>query len=179
MQLIAIADDDCMVGNLDLTAPVLLSLGDMLDSTILKAAETYQAEVIMAVRGNHDSNAPFERPIVDMNGLVYEVDGVTFGGFAGSWRYKPRGHHLFDQQDVERALRDFPRVDVFVAHNSPRGIHERDHDVHQGFDAFMDYIDRAAPRYFLHGHQHVNKRTQLDQTEIIGVFGETLLNLSI
>jgi Icc-related predicted phosphoesterase len=179
MRLIAIADDDCKVGNLDHTAPVLLSLGDMLDATILRAAAQYQAEVLLAVRGNHDSNAPFDRPIVDLHGLVYEVDGVTFGGFAGSWRYKPGGHHLYDQREVERALRHFPEVDVFIAHNSPRGIHERDHDVHQGFDAFMDYIDRAAPRYFIHGHQHVNKRTQLNQTEIIAVLGEVVLDLSL
>lgn len=74
------------------------------------------------------------------------VEGLRFGGFAGCWRHKPRGHHLFDHDEVATALQDFSPVDVFVAHNSPFGIHQRDGDVHQGFHAFSDYIAREQPR---------------------------------
>ena len=76
-------------------------------------------------------------------------------------------------------LRDFPRVDVFVAHNSPARIHERDADVHQGFEAFLDYIDRMQPAYFIHGHQHMNQVTRRGETTVVGVFGEALLDLAL
>jgi hypothetical protein len=65
----------------------------------------------------------------------------------------------------------FPPVDVFVAHNSPRRVHNRDDEVHLGFDAFGGYIDRAGPRLFLHSHQHVNRETRIEGTTVVGVFG--------
>ncbi len=86
---------------------------------------------------------------------------------------------MFEQFEVAKALRSFPAVDVFIAHNSPAGFHERDPDVHRGFEGFSDYIDRVQPRYFLHGHQHVNQVSQKGETTIIGVFGEATINLEI
>ena len=178
MKVIAIADDDSLVGHLEATqADLLISLGDIWDATIERAHEKYGCSEILAVRGNHDTAAPFKEPVKDLHLAVAAVDGITFGGFGGSWKYKPRGHHLYEQWEVEKALTSFPRVDVFIAHNSPRGIHERDGEVHQGFDAFLNYIERARPRYFLHGHQHLNQRSTLGSTEVIGVFGEAELEL--
>ena len=43
-------------------------------------------------------------------------------------KYKPRGHYLFEDSEVEQQLLTFPPVDVFVAHNSPRCVHDRDDD---------------------------------------------------
>ena len=94
-----------------------------------------------------------------------------FGGCNGSWKYKPRGHFLYEQSEIERMLRSFPSVDVFVAHNSPRGVHDKEDEVHTGFDAFISYIDRAKPKLFLHGHQHVNTETQIGETQVVGVYG--------
>lgn len=158
-------------------ADILISLGDIVDLTIETAAERYGCQKVFAVRGNHDSNGPFPAFVTSLHCTIERFGGLTFGGFDGSWRYKPRGHHLFEQEDVSRMLRSFPRVDVFVAHNSPRGIHEMDPDVHQGFDGFLEYIERTQPPYFIHGHQHVNQMTILGETKIIGVFGETVVEL--
>jgi Icc-related predicted phosphoesterase len=83
---------------------------------------------------------------------------------------------LYEQDEAEQLLNSFPPVDVFVAHNSPRRIHERDTEVHVGFDAFVSYIERAQPRLFIHGHQHVNQETQLGSTRIIGVYGQMRLD---
>ena len=178
MKVIAIADDDSLVGHLDVTQPdLLISLGDIWDNTIEKAFTNYQCSKVFAVRGNHDTAAPFKEPVQDLHMSVAAIDGVTFGGFGGSWKYKPRGHHLYEQWEVSGALASFPKVDVFIAHNSPRGVHERDGEVHQGFDAFRDYIERAKPRYFLHGHQHLEQRSTMGSTQIIGIFGEAELDL--
>jgi Icc-related predicted phosphoesterase len=72
---------------------------------------------------------------------------------------------MYTQDEAHQLLQNFPAVDVFIAHNSPRGIH-------QGFDAFLDYIDRVQPAYFLHGHQHCRDKSYRGNTCIMGVYGE-------
>lgn len=178
LRAVVIADDDGLVGHLE-AGPVdlLISLGDLWDSTIEKARARYHPAKTFAVRGNHDSNAPFASFITPLHGSVEHQAGMSFGGFNGSWRYKPRGHHLYEQEEVRKALESFPRVDVFIAHNSPAGCHERDIEVHQGFEGFRDYILREQPRYFIHGHQHLSAVTLLGETTVIGVFGEILVDL--
>ena len=156
-------------------ADVLVACGDLADSTILQISKTTKCSWICAVKGNHDSSATFQPPIVDLHLAVHEHNGLRFGGFNGSWKYKPRGHYLYDQSEVQHLLRDFPEVDVFVSHNSPRHVHDRDDEVHFGFEAYLDYIQRVQPRLFLHGHQHVNQETLLGRTRVLGVYGHKWL----
>ena len=88
-----------------------------------------------------------------------------------------RGHYLYEQDEAERLLAGFPPVDVFIAHNSPRNMHERDTEVHVGFEAFNRYIERAQPRIFIHGHQHVNQDTLVGRTQVMGVFGQRRIQI--
>jgi Icc-related predicted phosphoesterase len=96
---------------------------------------------------------------------------LKFGGFSGSWKYKPRGNYLFEDAEVERLLAAFPAADIFVTHNSPRLVYYREDDVHLGFAAFNQYIQRAKSRLMLHGHQHENVESQIDGTRVIGTYG--------
>ena len=179
IRLLIIADDDSLLGQTpNGQADVLISCGDLMDQTIERVARACQCRAVVAVRGNHDAAGAFANGVTDLHLRVYEFGGIRFGGFGGSWRYKPRGHHLWDQHEVTALLRQMPAVDVFVAHNSPRGVHERDFDVHQGFDGFADYIVNSRPRYFIHGHQHVNRVTQCQDTAVVGVYGAHWLDLS-
>ena len=172
MNLLIIADDESVLHQLPaVRADLLISCGDLPDEIILKAAEKCSCRQIFAVKGNHDSGAPFRDPIQDLHLNTISFEGITFGGFCGSWKYKPRGHYLFEQSEVETLLSPFPRVDVFITHNSPHQVHDREDDVHTGFVAFNSYIMRSHPRFHLHGHQHINKESQIGQTRVIGTFG--------
>ena len=174
-----IADDDGLVKNLSgERADTLVSCGDLGDQTILTAAQAVGCRRVFAVKGNHDSGGPFLTPIADLHLRIEEFGGLRFGGFNGSWRYKPRGHFLYEQDEVERQLAAFPPVDVFVAHNSPRHVHDRDDEVHFGFEAFNGYIRRAQPRLFLHGHQHINQETLVGRTRVVGIYGVSMFDLS-
>lgn len=178
MTLLVLSDDDAVRHNIQNERPdVLVSCGDIADAVILQVAQAVQCSCILAVKGNHDSGAPFPAPIVDLHLTTHTLDGVRFGGFHGSWRYKPRGHYLYEQAEVERLLASFPPVDVFVAHNSPRHVHDRDDDVHFGFEAFVRYIERAQPRLFIHGHQHIDQETRIGETRVIGVYGHRSLDI--
>lgn len=68
-------------------------------------------------------------------------------------------------------LAAFPPVDIFLSHNSPRGIHDREDEVHYGFEGLTTYISKENPAFVIHGHQHVNKETQVGDTQVIGVYG--------
>lgn len=175
---ILISDDDDQVGHIKECDEIdlLIFLGDLYDVTIERAIDLYAPEHVIGIRGNHDVITAFPRPTQDLHLKVVEINGIRFGGFAGSWQYKNRGYHMYEQDEVIKLLKNFPEVDVFIAHNSPRSIHERDSKVHQGFEAFLDYIDRFKPRYFLHGHQHLNVTSWRGDTQIVGVYGERLLS---
>ena len=178
MNLLILADDDGVRDRIEATpTDVLVACGDLSDLIILEAAKAVQGAHILAVKGNHDSGAPFPEPVVDLHLATVTIEGVAFGGFNGSWKYKPRGHYLYEQEEVERLLAHFPPVDVFVAHNSPRFFHERDQEVHVGFDAFVRYILRTQPRLFIHGHQHVNQETMIGRTRVLGVFEQKRLQI--
>jgi Icc-related predicted phosphoesterase len=172
MKILVLADDDGVRRSLpDEAADVVIACGDLLDAVILEAAQRTQSGNVLAVKGNHDGSGDFEAPIRDLHLAVVTVDGVRFGGFRGSWKYKPRGNYLYEQEEVAGQLAGFPAVDVFVAHNSPRGVHDRDDEVHHGFEAFGPYIERAEPRLLIHGHQHVNRETMVGETRVVGVYG--------
>jgi Icc-related predicted phosphoesterase len=163
----------------DLTPYVKLTSANMPDALILEAAVKCQCRQILAVKGNHDTSAPFPAPIRDLHLNTFTFNGVKFGGFNGAWRYKPRGNFLWDHDEVESLIADFPPVDVFLAHNSPRGIHDRDDEVHIGFVAFTNYLTSAKPGFFIHGHMHHEIDTVVGTTRIIGVFGYRFLTLPV
>jgi Icc-related predicted phosphoesterase len=132
----------------------------------------------LAVKGNHDPAGPFPPPIIDVHlRVVTLTNGFRVGGFNGCCRYKPRGHFLYDQDEAVRLLRQLPAVDLLVAHNSPLGVHEIDDDVHQGFLALSEYIQRHSPQLLVHGHQHVARETTIDRTRVVGVFGHAFLDV--
>jgi Icc-related predicted phosphoesterase len=179
MNLLLLADDEACERQIGgEPADVVLACGDVSDAVIVRIAARAGAAHVLAVKGNHDSSGSFAGPIVDMHLREHALDGIRFGGFAGSWRYKPRGNYLFDQEEVTELMAAFPPVDVFIAHNSPRGIHDRDDEVHFGFDAFVSYIERTKPKLFIHGHQHVNRETLVGDTKIIGIYGFRRLTVS-
>jgi hypothetical protein len=125
MKLLVIADDDSFTKALtNERADVLISCGDIADEVILQTAQAAQCGRVFAVKGNHDGAGPFPAPILDLHLRTETLDGLTFGGFHGSWRYKPRGRFLYDQDEVADSVAAFPAVDVFVAHNSPRHVHD-------------------------------------------------------
>lgn len=180
MKILAIADMDDIHWNGGYGgADLLVSCGDVADQVILQAAEAYGCREIFAVKGNHDSAIPFTSPIFDLHLQVTECCGLTFGGFNGCWKYKPKGHFLYTQQEAEDLLRDFPRVDVLVTHNSPHDVHDRPDNVHIGFDALNAYIRRAKPRLLIHGHQHVTVDTDLNGTRVHGVYGHEVIELEV
>jgi hypothetical protein len=135
MKILVLADIDDLhwrrgAGRADL----VVSCGDIADRVILEAARAYRCETVFAVKGNHDPDTPFIGPIADLHLQMRERDGLRIGGLNGVWRYKSRGEFLYEQWEVRSFLASFPAVDIFVSHNCPRGVHEREGEAHRGFE---------------------------------------------
>jgi len=178
MKLLVIADDKLVGHRIPEYRPdLLVSLGDLPDKIILKVARRCACRNILAIKGNHDSPKSFPSPILDLHLKTVQFRGLTFGGFCGAWKYKSDGDHLFEQEEVEQHLAGFPAVDIFVAHNSPRLVHDVEDGVHTGFTAFNNYIARVKPRLFFHGHQHHEIRTDMGSTRVFCVFGYRYLTI--
>jgi Icc-related predicted phosphoesterase len=74
-------------------------------------------------------------------------------------------------------LANLPPVDVVVSHNSPQGIHDREDEVHYGFEGLRLYMGRAKPNVLVHGHQGVDKETPVGDTRVIGVCGHKVIEI--
>src|SRR6266850_5119534 len=115
MNLLIIADDESIACRLpDSQVDLLISCGDLADEVILQAAQRCGCRQIFAVKGNHDSSGPFRAPIQDLHLKTIRFAGLAFGGFCGSWKYKPHGNYLFEQSEVQSSLSKFPPVDILV-----------------------------------------------------------------
>ena len=178
MKLAIISDDEFEARRIPAQeVDVLISLGDLPDEVILQVADCCNPKEILAVRGNHDADIPFPEGVRDMHLAVHEINGMKFGGFCGSLRYKG-GPHMFAQAEVEELMKNFPPVDVFLAHSSPRAIHDREAGgVHVGFVGLANYLTRCQPKLFLHGHTHIAQESLVGSTRVVGTYGFRFLTL--
>ena len=66
--------------------------------------------------------------------------------------------------------------DVLLTHAPARHIHDLESLPHRGFQCFVDLLDRYRPRYFVHGHVHLNysrdlpRRAERGGTSIINAY---------
>ncbi len=154
---------------------------------------------LLLVPGNHDLPEMFAdsrqeppshlapRSSVNIDGTAVEEQGLLLAGLGGSIRYRPDGVHQYTQAEMSRrVLALAPRLywnrirrgrflDILVTHAPPRGIHDAEDPAHVGFEAFNRFIARFRPRYLLHGHAHIYRRsdvtlTQVGPTAIINVY---------
>lgn len=182
MRLLVIADCDDAEFRDDAPADVIFALGDLMTDYILSARERSGAERVFAVKGNHDHPKDYpDEFITDVHLKVTDCSGFTVGGMNGAWKYKRKGHFLYTQDEAKELLEPMPAADIFISHNSPAGLHERDiglDEHHQGFEAAFFYVLNKRPKIFFHGHQHCNTETRLRKTRVIGVYGYRYFEMS-
>lgn len=121
------------------------------------------------VPGNHDpaySNKANARVAGgdNLDGEIIYSKGLLLSGLGGSIRYQRHTPNQYSQSEMYRRvwrllpklfiqrLRYRRRLDIFIAHSPPDGIHDDDDPAHQGMRALNLLIRWAKPRYFLHGH---------------------------
>lgn len=154
---------------------LILSCGDLRQGYLEFLATLAHCPVVY-VRGNHDdsfSTAPPEGCICAEDRIVV-CQGLRILGLGGSYRYRP-GPNMYTEQQMRRRVRRLyfqlqrhHGFDVLLTHAPARHINDLDTLTHQGFQCFVELLDRYRPSYFVHGHVHRNYGMHIPQRTVYG-----------
>ena len=189
MKILCLSDEECPA-LWDYYTPgklkgydLILSCGD-LKASYLSFIVTMARCPVLYVHGNHDTGYSRKPPegcdcIEDQ---LIEYNGLRILGLGGCRRYRP-GDHQYTDKEMRKRIRKLrfklwwhKGVDIVVAHAAPFGVGDDDDVCHRGFEAFVELIEKYRPKYFLHGHIHMNygqdiqRIKQLGDTNVINVY---------
>jgi len=171
---------------------LVVSCGDM-PAAYLEYIVSVLNIPLFYVRGNHDTSYT-ERPPggEDMNRRIIEYQGIVFVGLEGSIKYNNSPIQYSDNEMLWQIMKlgvpikmreaQGQGIDILVAHNPAKGIHDLTDKPHTGFSAFLRFMDWYHPRYLLHGHVHTYDRraqttTQYRDTCVMNINPVTVLEI--
>lgn len=162
---------------------LIISCGD-LKASYLSFIVTMARCPVLYVHGNHDTTYSRKPPegcdcIEDQ---LIEYNGLRILGLGGCRRYRP-GDHQYTDKEMRKRIRKLrfklwwhKGVDIVVAHAAPFGVGDDSDICHRGFEAFVELINKYQPKYFLHGHIHMNyghdiqRIKEVGNTQVINVY---------
>ena len=163
---------------------MILSCGDLAPE-YLSFLATFTAAPVLYVHGNHDDRYEANEPnnCICVENRIYTHQGVRVLGLGGSMRYKLEGRHQYSQFQMrlrtgKMALQLYRNrgFDILLTHAPAYRLHDGTDLAHTGFQAFNTLLDRYSPRYFVHGHTHLNygrdypRRSSYKNTQIINAY---------
>jgi Icc-related predicted phosphoesterase len=167
---------------------LVISCGD-LKSEYLSFLVTMINAPLFYVHGNHDKNYLKKPPegCESIDGKLVTLNGIRLLGLGGSFCYSGEDFQYTEKQMEKRvrklryALWRNKGFDILVTHAPAFGIGDGTDLCHKGFKAFNGLIDKYSPKYFIHGHQHLNYRQQpriqsYSSTTVINAYGYHILN---
>lgn len=169
MRILAIADEESKylwdfyerekLAGVDL----ILSAGD-LKPEYLSFLTTMYALPVLYVRGNHDDKYEEYPPegCTCIDDDIYVYQGIRILGLGGSMRYRPGGNQFTDGQMRKRVrrlwwkLQKYRGFDILLTHAPAYQLNDGRDLPHQGFQEFIRLMEKYKPRFFIHGHVHMN-----------------------
>ena len=183
MKIMVMADDESkyiwehyqpgMFKGIDL----IISAGD-LKPEYLSFVETFSNVPLLYVHGNHDERYDVMPPegCECIEDQIVTYNGVRILGLGGSMRYR-EGTHQYREKDMQRRISRLKLrlklsggFDILVTHAPMAGFHDGDDLCHRGFEAFRRLLEQYQPKYYVHGHVHMNYGLK---TPRLSLFGET------
>lgn len=189
MKILAIADEESAylwdyfekskLEGIDL----IISCGD-LDPKYLSFLATFTSAPVIYVHGNHDVKYKKTPPegCLCIEDQIYVYKGIRILGLGGSMEYTS-GDHQYTESAMKKRVRKLrwklfrnKGFDILVTHAPAYGLNDGDDLPHRGFQVFNTLLDKYNPKYFLHGHVHMQygrKHKRYDtykNTQIINSF---------
>jgi Predicted phosphoesterases, related to the Icc protein len=169
---------------------LVLSAGDLAPQ-YLSFIATFTTAPVLYVHGNHDTCYDDTPPdgCVCIDDKIYNYKGLRIMGLGGSMCYNMSKYQYTDAQMMGRYLKLMPKIffskgiDILLTHSPALGINDQEDLPHRGFKVFVDILDRFHPKYFIHGHVHLNygrgvKRVDTyKDTTIINAFERYILEI--
>ena len=160
---------------------MILSAGD-LKPIYLEFLVTMANKPLLYVHGNHDviyqSQPPGGCDCIDDTLTVCK--GLRILGLGGCMLYNGKPFQYTEKQmarrihALRRSIRKAGGVDVILTHAPPLGMGDGEDLCHRGFACFLELIDELQPKFFIHGHMHLNYQTASQRIRQRG--GTTLIN---
>lgn len=189
MKILTLSDEVCpalydfyVPGRLD-GYDLLISCGD-LKPQYLSFLVTMTRVPLLYVHGNHDGvyekRPPEGCDCIEDKLVVYK--GLRILGLGGSQRYSPGAHQYSEREmrwrifKLKWKIRRHKGVDIVVSHAPLAGVGDGDDFAHRGFESFLKFVDTYHPKYWIHGHMHLNYG--IDQTRVREYNGTKVINAS-
>lgn len=169
---------------------LILSAGDLKPS-YLRFLVTMARAPLFYVHGNHDvcyeTDVPEGCDCVD--GRFTVCQGLRILAFGGCMWYNGKPFQYTEKQmerqirKTRRAVRKAGGVDIILTHAPAQGIGDGEDPAHRGFACFTRLIEEYRPKYFIHGHQHLNygsrsrRVSKYGDTTVINACGRYELDL--
>ncbi len=161
---------------------LIISCGDM-KADYLSYLVTYIKAPLIYIHGNHDTRYPVAPPegCQSIDGTLVNIKGLRILGLGGSQKYS-HGAFQYTENEMEHRIRKVkPRLwlnkgfDILVSHSAAFGLGDAQDLCHTGFKCFNKLIDKYSPKYFFHGHTHLNygrddRIIQYKSTTIVNAF---------
>ncbi len=149
-----------------------------------------------AVRNHYESKDKWEYPggCENIDGRAVRYKKLLIAGLEGSIRYNSSPHFQYTEEEMAwkvwqlapslmlNRLRYGRYLDILITHAPPHAIHDKPDRCHQGFRAFVTFMDRFRPRYLIHGHVHVynpqeTTATVYRDTTVLNTYGYRTLEI--
>lgn len=142
---------------------LILSCGDV-KADYLSFLVTMAGCPLLYVHGNHDDSflkkAPEGCVCIDEQAVVYR--GIRIAGLGGCRKYSG-GAFQYTEDEKEKSVRKLQSaihamegVDIVLTHCPPEGLGDSEDYAHRGFACYRSLIEKEKPKYFIHGHVHMN-----------------------
>ncbi len=145
--------------NIDL----IISCGD-LKPQYLSFLATFAKVPILYVHGNHDEIYDTTPPdgCICIDDDIYVYQGIRILGLGGSKNYNYGTYQYTEQEMAHRVRKLWFKLqknngfDILVTHAPAYQLNDGEDLPHSGFKIFRNLLDKYKPKYFLHGHVHLN-----------------------
>lgn len=127
---------------------------------------------LLYVHGNHDEKYDEIPPegCICIDDKIYVHNGVRILGLGGCFPYRD-GKYMYSEREMKRRMQHlkcqllFHRgFDILLTHAPAYGLGDGDDMAHQGYQTFLELLDRYQPKYMVHGHMHLPYRYNLGRT---------------
>ena len=169
---------------------LIVSCGD-LKPEYLTFLATMVPVPLLYVHGNHDDKYDRRPPegCICIEDRIYNFNGIRILGLGGSHRYKTGENQYTEAQMARRIAKMSLKIkfhhgfDILVTHSPAYGFHDGEDRCHRGFASFNRLIDTYHPKYFVHGHVHMNysrkfpREDMVNETRVINAYQRYIIEI--
>lgn len=161
---------------------LIISCGD-LKAEYLSFLVTMIKAPLFYVPGNHDTKYLLHPPegCECIDGKIVKYKNIKILGLGGSHKYRPAEYQYTEKEMKRRILKIKPKIwlnkgfDILVTHAPAFAIGDQDDPCHRGFQCFNKLMEDYSPKFFFHGHVHLNyglksRFNEYKDTKIVNAF---------